>query len=143
VKQRKIAISLAVIGAIAAPFVFHTYKERPMNYGLVPLTTVEKASIAAELKETNNCHTYEDQLNETLRNEVEPCKRTEILLASNLPGCQWDQDRLKVGDFKEYPDTLKYLAINTVTVGSAFAVIYGLAFLLPSLARRYWRWLNT
>jgi flagellar biosynthesis/type III secretory pathway M-ring protein FliF/YscJ len=53
-KQRKIAVSLAVIGAIAAPLVFHTYQERPMTHALVPMTANEKATIAARLKETNN-----------------------------------------------------------------------------------------
>jgi hypothetical protein len=38
VKQRKIAISLAVIGAVAAPFAFHTYKARPMSRAFIPMT---------------------------------------------------------------------------------------------------------
>jgi hypothetical protein len=38
---------------------------------------------------------------------------------------------------------LKYLAINAVAATAGFVIIYGLTFLLPALARRYWRWLNT
>ena len=147
VKQRKIAISLAVVGAISAPFVFETYNEWPTTYGLVPLTAEEKATIAAELKETNNCQTYEDRLNEALR-DVEPNKVTEMLLRNDDYArkylCQEGQRRLKAGgDYKEYPDTLKYLGINAATAGSAFAVIFGLTYLLPALARRYWQWLKT
>jgi hypothetical protein len=36
-----------------------------------------------------------------------------------------------------------YLAINAVAATAGFVIIYGLTFLLPALARRYWRWLNT
>jgi hypothetical protein len=148
VKQRKIAISLAVVGAIAAPFVFDTYSEWPMAYGLVPLTGEEKVTIAAELKKTNNCQMYEYGFNEALRGVEDPNKKTEMLLNNDnfLRGssCREGQRRLEAGgDFKEYPDTSKYLTINAAIVGSAFAVIYGLAFFLPALARRYWRWLNT
>jgi hypothetical protein len=144
VKQRKIAISLAVVGAIAAPFVFHTNKARPIAHGWVPLTAEEKAAIAGKLKETNNCQTYDDQLNEALRDVVDPHKRTEIILRNGGGSCQWDRGRLEAGgDFGNYPDTLKYLAINAATAGSAFAVIFGLTYLLPALARRYWQWLKT
>jgi hypothetical protein len=38
---------------------------------------------------------------------------------------------------------LMYLAINAVAATAGFVIIYGLTFLLPALARRYWRWLNT
>jgi hypothetical protein len=33
-----------------------------------------------------------------------------------------------------------YLAINAVAATAGFVIIYGLTFLLPALARRYWRW---
>jgi hypothetical protein len=150
VKQRKITISLAVVGAIAAPFVFDTYSEWPMTYGLVPLTAQEKTTIAAELKETNNCQTYHDRSEQFMRGAkgLPPDKVTEMFLRNNdflrEGSCKEGQRRLEAGgDFKEHPDTLKYLAINAATAGSAFVVIYGLAYLLPAIARRYWRWLNT
>jgi len=149
VKQRKIAISLAVVGAITAPFVFGTYKERPITHD-PPLTAKEKADIAAELKETNNCQTYHDRSEQFMRGAkgLPPDKVTEMFLRNNdflrEGSCKEGQRRLEAGgDFKEHPDTLKYLAINAATAGSAFVVIYGLAYLLPAIARRYWRWLNT
>jgi hypothetical protein len=46
-RQRKIAISLAVIGAIAAPFVFRTYKMDPVLWRVVPFTTEGKEKAAA------------------------------------------------------------------------------------------------
>jgi hypothetical protein len=36
-----------------------------------------------------------------------------------------------------------YLLLNAAVAVAGFGIIYGLTFLLPALARRYWRWLNT
>ena len=52
-KQRKIAFSLAVLGAIAAPFVFRTYKMDPVLWRVVPYTTEEKEKAAAYV--ANHC----------------------------------------------------------------------------------------
>ncbi len=146
-KQRKVAISLAIVGAVEAPFVFGSYNERPMTHALVPMTAEERATIAARLKETNNCETIRDRIVQQLRDsgKLEPHAITDALLKNNDNLlCYSQKARLeRGGDFEDYPDTLKYLAINAGTAGSAFVVIYGLAFLLPALARRYWRWLNT
>src|SRR5260370_7813542 len=40
-RQRKIALSLAIVSALAAPFVFRTYKERFIHSLSVPLTPQE------------------------------------------------------------------------------------------------------
>jgi len=42
-----------------------------------------------------------------------------------------------------YPSTSKYLGINATAAAVGFVIIYCLTFLLPALARRYWRWLKT
>jgi hypothetical protein len=41
-RQWKIALSLAIVGALAAPFLFRTYKARPIHSVWVPLTAREK-----------------------------------------------------------------------------------------------------
>jgi hypothetical protein len=46
-RQWKIALSLAVVGALAAPFAFGTYKARPTYSVRVPLTAQEKEAAAA------------------------------------------------------------------------------------------------
>jgi hypothetical protein len=46
---------LELPGLSGEVLVFHTYQERPMTHALVPMTANEKATIAARLKETNNC----------------------------------------------------------------------------------------
>jgi hypothetical protein len=47
--------SLAVVAAIATPFVFGTWKMRPMSNALVAMTPEEKASVKTYLTETNDC----------------------------------------------------------------------------------------
>src|SRR5262249_34530942 len=60
--QRKLAISLAVIGAIAAPFAFRIYKMRPVSEMFVPYTAQEKERVAAYFKEVNNRQTITDKV---------------------------------------------------------------------------------
>jgi hypothetical protein len=134
---------------MGAPFVFHTYKARPMS-SWVPLTAKEKATIAARLQETNNCQTLEDRVTQQLHDSgiQEPHQITQWLLRSKDSleeiRCHIEQGRLREGGYDEdHFDPLKYLALNAGTAVSVFGAIYGLAFLLPALARRYWQWLNT
>ena len=53
------------------------------------------------------------------------------------------QDLKRGGVEHAYSSTLMYLAVNALVAAAGFVIIYGLTFLLPALARRYWRWLNT
>jgi hypothetical protein len=117
----KIALSLAVVGAVAAPFVFHTNKADPRTWK--PITAEERSYILRYLKETNNCQTESNDIAKG--------------------ACNLSRYELESGDSgKTQLDLPKYLAINATVAGVAFGVIYGLAFLLPALARRYWKWLN-
>jgi hypothetical protein len=127
-KQRKIAISLAVVGAIAAPFVFHTYKTRPPTWRTwIPLTAEIKENTAANLKSTNNCQVYEDR-NDGLA----------------LKSCRFEQKALEEGGvYGPRPSMPLYLLLNAAVAVAAFGIIFGLTYLLPALARRYRRWLNT
>ena len=126
-KQRKIAISLAVVGAIAAPFVFHTYKTRPPTWRTwIPLTAEIKENTAANLKSTNNCQVYEDR-NDGLA----------------LKSCRFEQKALEEGGvYGPRPSMPLYLLLNAAIAVAAFGIIFGLTYLLPALARRYRRWLN-
>jgi hypothetical protein len=128
-RQRKIAISLAVIGAIAAPFVFHTYKMDPVLWRVVPFTTEGKEKAAAWV--ADHC--------EGITEEPPPFVqqlRWQVCLDRI-------QDLKRGGEEHAYSSTLMYFVINAGAAAAAFVIIYGLTFLLPALARRYWRWLNT
>ena len=129
-KQRKIAISLAVIGAIAAPFVFHTYKAQPTGNVWKPLTAEDKVEQGAWVKSTNNCQTFEGGITATDATAVRGCR-------------YWQKTLEEGGRYGPGPSAPLYLALNAAVAAVAFAVIFALTYLLPALARRYWRWLNT
>ena len=114
VRQWKIAMSLAIVGAVAAPFVFGTWEIQPYSEVLVPLTAEEKERIAARTDRTENCET------------IKTFPRSFI--------CRQDQENLERGaEIQSYPSLPKYLAINLAAALSAFAVIFGLTFLVPML----------
>jgi hypothetical protein len=131
VKQRKIAISLAVVGAIAAPFVFGTYNERPIakvwtSFDEEPWTKEYYKAIVAK---TNNCQTFEYYGGPDAR-----------IVRFCLDG----QKALEEGGYYGgRQSTPLYLALNAAVAVVTFAVIFGLTYLLPALARRYWQWLKT
>src|SRR4029453_8814231 len=54
-KQWKLALSLAILGAIVAPFCTQTVKMRPPKETGIPLTKDEKERISAEMSKTSNC----------------------------------------------------------------------------------------
>jgi hypothetical protein len=41
------------------------------------------------------------------------------------------------------PSLTLFLLLNLAVSVAAFGIIFGLTHLLPAVARRYWRWLNT
>jgi len=71
-KQWKVAISLAILGAIAAPFVTHTVRMQPTTETWIPLTQDEKERISAEFSETSNCRTLSEQFDAKKNMGVKP-----------------------------------------------------------------------
>jgi hypothetical protein len=129
--QRKIAISLAVVGAIAAPFVFQTFKENPYGKVWFPLTAEDRDRFTARLKQTNNCQTLEESIDEDMHERL-------------IEGCRFVQKALEQkGAYYNAPSTPLYVALNAAVAAVALVVIFGLTYLLSALARRYWQWLKT
>ena len=64
-RQWKIALSLAVVGALAAPFAFGTYKARPVSAVWVPLTAHDKEQRANYL-DTNDCKSFDNNSSDEL-----------------------------------------------------------------------------
>jgi hypothetical protein len=131
-RQWKIALSLAVVGALAAPFVFRSYQAKPSYKVLVPLTAQEKEDFATLLAETGYCGTH----------------RSNSL---DVASCDlWKADYERGAKFIDGPPSVfKYLILNVAVAAAAFVGVFGLAFLIPMLirgvvilARRYWSWLN-
>ena len=62
-RQWKIALSLAVVGGLAAPFVFRTYNAQPPFVSTwIPITEEVKAGVIAYMKKTNNCQELVDRI---------------------------------------------------------------------------------
>jgi hypothetical protein len=56
VKPWKVAISLAAVGALGAPFVLGTWKARPIKGVWVPLTEEQRQQIESHLKARDYCN---------------------------------------------------------------------------------------
>jgi hypothetical protein len=129
VRQWKIAISLAIVGAIAAPLVFGTYEAEPYVGGFQPLTVEQREDISAYLAKLNNCREFETMPLGSIPDEGMRCFNQQGLLRN--------------GQYYSYFSAPRYLALNVAAAGAGFVSIFGLAMLLPALIRRYWRWLKT
>jgi hypothetical protein len=122
-KQWKIATSLAIIGALAAPFAFRTYNAPwPQAETWVPLGELNRYFYAAQHTENCGDNPWPDRL--------EQCRRYQKALEEG-------------GTYEQQPSLLLYLAKNAAAAFAGFVLIFGLTFLLPALIRRYWKWLNT
>ena len=126
-RQWKIALSLAVVGALAAPFVFRTYKMHPPSVQTwVPISEEVKAGVIAYMKQTNDCQNIVDRAN-----------------SPALESCRFEQKALEDGGvYGPRPSMPLYLTLNAAVALVTFGIIFGLTFLVPALALRYWRWLK-
>jgi hypothetical protein len=149
-RHRKVALSLAIIGALAGPFAFRTYEARPVYRA--PLTAQEKEQFA-------NAQEYCRQND---RNNEMALKRRNQMALLGLEGapdsvvgmgdivCSMGMGEFDPsGNYKYHFDRLEYLALNIGAAIVAFIAIFGLAFLIPNLVsgfafliRGYWNWLN-
>ena len=125
VRRWKIAIPVAVVGAITAPFVFGTWKMRPISETWVPLTADQKAKLGTYTQSTENCRIFEAAFWD------------KVL-------CDMELEKLRAGGEYQYLylSAPKYLAVNFATALGAFISVFGLTFLLPDLFRRYRLWLR-
>jgi hypothetical protein len=120
VRRWKIAIPLAVVGALTAPFVFGTWKMRPTSETWVPLTADQKAKLGTYMQNTDNCRTFEAAFGDKVF-------------------CDMELAKLRAGGEYQYLylSAPKYWTLNVATALGAFIAVFGLTFLLPDLVRRY------
>jgi hypothetical protein len=151
-RQWKIALSLAVVGALAAPFVFRTYKARPVSaVWVTPLTAKDKEERAVYL-DTNDCvASFEAASNDRSSCVFETGPRDyPAPFSERLRFKRRIEEELERGKRQEWrADPPMYWVLNVVTAAAAFVVLFGLVYLIPMLirgvaflGRRYWRWLN-
>jgi hypothetical protein len=145
-RQWKIALSLAVVGALAAPFAFGTYKERIVSpVWVVPLTAKDKEERAYYLK-TNDCIASFDAFTDERSNCTYFALRNEAEIFEGRVKEELERGR-RLG---WQPDPVGYLAVNIAAAALTAGILIVLAYLIPLLirgvaflARRYWRWLST
>jgi hypothetical protein len=105
------------------------------------MTPEEKTSVKTYLKETNDYQVLSDRVARLGKLEKDALLRNNDFLEEI--DCHMKRDELnKGGPFERHPDLLKYITFNAASAAGGFGLIYGLAFLLPALVRRYGKWLN-
>jgi hypothetical protein len=136
-RRWKVALSLALLGAVAMPFVWGTWQKRYTVVRLVPLSAEQKIDIADYLKEKDYCRDMERRLRE------EPWGKT-LGLAKEVNACQEKAGELqRGGNYHEFPSPRDFLIFNALAAIAGFMLVFSLTMLLPPLARRYWKWLKT
>jgi hypothetical protein len=124
-RQWKIAISLAIVGAIAAPFISGTWQNSTTRRDWVPITEDQANKASVFVKATNNCRTFDD-----------PKEYDQIV-------CHILADQLRDGGtYSTVSLRREYWMTNAAVSLAALVIIFSSAMILPAVALRYWRWLK-
>lgn len=133
-KHWKIAISLAILGAIAAPFITRTVTMEPTNESWVALTQDEKERISAEMSKTSNCRTLSEQFDAKKSMGAKPSVDDFMNTISQESICRDQLKSLELGGHAEaHPSILKYAALNLASALAGFGIVFGVAIVILSL----------
>jgi hypothetical protein len=133
-KHWKIAISLAVLGAIAAPFITRTVKMEPTTESWVALTQDEKERISAEMSKTSNCRTLSEQFDAKKSMGAKPSVDDFMDAISQESICRDQLQSLELGGHAEsHPSILKYAELNLASALAGFGIVFGVAIVILSL----------
>ena len=133
-KQWKVAISLAILGAIAAPFVTHTVRMNPTTETWIPLTQDEKERISTEMSKTSNCRTLSEQFDAKKNMGVKPSVEDFMNVISQDSICRDQLKSLELGGHAEaHQSILKYAALNLASALAGFGIVFGVAIVILSL----------
>src|SRR5215470_5004481 len=126
------ALGLAILVAIAAPFVAGTSQPHANSQAWIALTSAQRAEIAAKLESSKNCRYFETQVEarDVLGLKVDTKDIDDAIQ------CHREQDALRDGgELRPYFSLPRYLAINaSIALASALAAL-GLVMMLPALSR--------
>jgi hypothetical protein len=125
VKRWKLAISLAILAALAAPIVAGTWKPRSGEWHSLPID--ERNSISKMATETDNCTHFSPQ-------DTDIGKTICTILLSDLHAGGRYESGEKI--------TWRYVAKNLQLMAGTFLLVFLAAMVLPSIGARYWIWLN-
>jgi hypothetical protein len=125
VKLWKLAISLAVVAALAAPLVMGTWKLRPGGWH--PLPADERDQIAKMAIKTDNCTHFaptDTEIGKTI------C--TMLLRGLHSGGRYESGDRI----------TWRFVTNNLALMVETFLSVFIASMILPALGARYWAWMK-
>ena len=132
----KIAVGLAIVAAMAAPFAFGTWQPQANAQNWIALTPELRTNILARLESSKNCRYFETQVEarDVLGLKVDA---SDILDAIQ---CHREQDALRDGGEMQAIFSLpRYLAVNSAVSLAGTLAMLGLAIVIPALLRRYRR----
>ena len=133
-KHWKIAISLAILGAIAAPFITRTATMEPTTESWVALTQDEKERISAEMSKTSNCRTLSEQFDAKKSMGAKPSVDDFMNTISQESICRDQLKSLELGGHAEaHQSILKYAALNLASALAGFGIVFGVAIVILSL----------
>ena len=123
-RRWKLALSLAVVAALAVPALAGTWRLAPGKW--IDLTASQKRRISKLVEQTNDCTTFVDD------DEIEriSCRVSQRQLADG--GVLYPPERI----------TPKYIATNVFTAATAFALTFAVVMFGPLIGRRYLAWLR-
>lgn len=126
VKLWKLAISLAVVAALAAPLVMGTWKLRPGGWHSLP--GAERDQITKMATETDNCTHFSST-------DTELGKTICTMLLRDLHS----GGRYESGERVTWP----YVAKNMELMAGTFLLVFLAVMILPAVGARYWAWLKS
>jgi hypothetical protein len=135
-RASKTAAGLAIMAALAAPFVAGTSQPHANAQEWIALTAEHRAEIVARLESSKNCRYFETQVEarDVLGLKVDTKDIDDAMQ------CHRDQDALRDGGKMRPAFSLpRYLAINAAIAAAGALAMLALATMLPVLLRRYAR----
>jgi hypothetical protein len=137
VRQWKIAVSVAVVGAIASPFLGGTWNWKATQW--VSLDAETRARLAAIMDRTENCGTYDRSIATLEMLGLRPAEDDVIELVT----CHRNrQELLDEGHGERRFSPLQYLAVNALVLAGSFLAVFAVAMAIPFAFRRWWHWLK-
>ena len=138
-KPWKLALSLAILGAIVAPFVTQTVRMRPTTETWIPLTQDEKERISAEMSKTSNCRAISEDFDVKKTMGIKPTVEDFMDVISRDSTCRDQLKSLELGGYVEsHPSLFKYVVFNLASALAGFGIGFGAAMVIQR-----WRRHNT
>jgi len=137
-KPWKVALILAILGAIVTPFVTQTVRMRPTTEAWMSLTEDEKEHISGEMSKTSNCRALSEEFDAKKRMGIKPSVEDFMDVTSRDSICREQLKSLELGGYAEsHPSLFKYVVFNLASVLAGFVIVFGVAMAIQRYGRRH------